>query len=105
MSHHFHCILVAHYYARSTFYSSDMNPGGKHLRAWHLGFRTDYGLAGMSDPFDMAALVELVLTQGFPGIRMLSFQVSFLRISHYYLQCSSLKPGSEPTPMILALRN
>lgn len=59
----------------------------------------------MSDPFDMVALVELVLTQGFPGTRMLSFQVSFLRISHCFLQCSWLKPGSEQIPMILELRN
>lgn len=30
----------------------------------------------MSDPFDMVALVELVLTQGLPGIRIVSSFIS-----------------------------
>ncbi|CAK9100760.1 FO synthase subunit 1, partial [Durusdinium trenchii] len=34
-------------------YSEDMSPGGKYLRVFHLGFRTDFGLPGMSDSFDM----------------------------------------------------
>lgn len=48
-------------------YSEDMNPGGKLLRVWHLGFRTDFGLPGFADPFDMITLMELILTQGLLG--------------------------------------
>ena len=45
----------------------DLSPGGKHLRVWQLGFRTDFGLAGMADPFDMVNLIELVLAHGLLG--------------------------------------
>lgn len=45
----------------------DLSPGGKHLRVWQLGFRTDFGLAGMVDPFDMVGLIELVLAHGLLG--------------------------------------
>ena len=46
-------------------YSGDMNAGPKYLRLYQLSFRTDFGLPGMADPFDMCALIELILTQGF----------------------------------------
>ncbi|CAK9105978.1 FO synthase subunit 1 [Durusdinium trenchii] len=46
-------------------YSVDMTAGAKYLRLWQLSFRSDFGLPGMSDPFDMCTLIELVLTQGF----------------------------------------
>lgn len=49
-------------------YSEDMAPGGKYLRVWHLGFRTDFGLPGMADPYDMATLMELVCTAGLLGM-------------------------------------
>ena len=46
-------------------YSEDMTTtGGKYLRPFHLGFRTDFGLPGMSDPVDMCTLMELVLVGG-----------------------------------------
>lgn len=45
-------------------YSVDMTAGAKYLRLWQLSFRSDFGLPGMSDPFDMCTLIELVLTQG-----------------------------------------
>ena len=42
-----------------------MDAGGKLLRPWMLGFRTDFGLPGFSDPFDMVGLLEMILSQGF----------------------------------------
>jgi hypothetical protein len=53
-------------------YSEDMQPGGKTLRVWHLGYRTDFGLPGFSDPFDMCALIELVLVEGLLIATMIS---------------------------------
>ena len=44
-----------------------MNTGGKYLRPWQLGFRTDFGLPGFADPFDMVTLMELVLVNGLHG--------------------------------------
>lgn len=41
-----------------------MLPGPKLLRPYQLGFRTDFGLPGFADPFDMVELMELVLSQG-----------------------------------------
>ena len=51
----------------------DLSPGGKHLRVWQLGFRTDFGLAGMVDPFDMVGLIELVLAHGLLGFGLFQF--------------------------------
>lgn len=53
-------------------YSEDMSPGGKYLRVFHLGFRTDFGLPGMSDSFDMVTLMELILTRGLRGLHVFS---------------------------------
>ena len=51
----------------------DFTVGGKLLRVWQLGFRTDFGLPGMCDPFDMTVLMELVLSEGLPELIILSF--------------------------------
>ena len=53
-------------------YSEDMSVGPKYLRVWQLSYRTDFGLPGMADPFDMVALMELVLTQGFLDCSLLT---------------------------------
>eukprot|EP00435_Cladocopium_sp_Y103_P059720 s586_g21.t1 len=45
-------------------YSPNMDPGPKYLQLWRLYYRSDFGLPGMADPFDMCTLMELVLTQG-----------------------------------------
>lgn len=47
-----------------TEYSVNLEPGGKLLRPWQLGYRTDFGLPGQCDPFDTVNLIELVLSQG-----------------------------------------
>lgn len=46
-------------------YSTNLDPGPKTLRLWQLGFRTDFGLPGMSDPEDMITLMQMILVQGF----------------------------------------
>ncbi|CAK9043568.1 FO synthase subunit 1 [Durusdinium trenchii] len=46
-------------------YSDDLSIGPKYLRVWQLGYRSDFGLPGMADPYDMCSLIQLVLTQGF----------------------------------------
>lgn len=51
----------------------DLNPGGKILRPWQLGFRTDFGVAGMAEPSDMVCLIELILSQGFFRCVILDF--------------------------------
>ena len=45
-------------------YSEDLAVGPKYLRIWQLSYRSDFGMPGMADPFDLAALMELVLTTG-----------------------------------------
>lgn len=57
--------LLLVYVACRITYSTSMEAGGKLLRPWMLGFRTDFGLPGFSDPFDMVGLLEMVLSQGF----------------------------------------
>lgn len=47
-----------------------MEPGSKYLRVWQLSFRSDFGMPGMADPFDMCTLIELVLTQGFLDLKL-----------------------------------
>ena len=49
-------------------YSPNMDPGAKYLQLWQLSYRSDFGLPGMADPFDMCTLMELVLTQGLPNL-------------------------------------
>jgi len=48
-------------------YSEDLAAGPKYLRIWQLSFRSDFGMPGMADPFDLAALMELILLNGLLG--------------------------------------
>ncbi len=70
-------------------YSTDMLPGPKLLRPYQLGFRTDFGLPGFADPFDMVELMELVLSQGLLAkdsfFSCMSFALHFMmtRLMHW----------------------
>ena len=60
----------AHRHLLRIQFSDDMEPGSKFLRVWQLSFRSDFGMPGMADPFDMCTLIELVLTQGFRDLKL-----------------------------------
>ena len=68
-----------------------MEPGSKYLRLWQLSFRSDFGLPGMADPFDMATLIELVLTQGLLNLKLLKYVVRSQLVC-YSVPCPNFKP-------------
>ena len=94
-------------------YSDDMEIGAKYLRPFHLSFRSDFGLPGMADPFDMVTLMELICTQGSLSSDLVCGSDSELCFASHsesqsmtrYCCCSHFPSGFAQTPTKVAWRS
>lgn len=48
----------------SAQYADTLSTGPCAVRAWQLGFRSEYGIAGCSEPEESAILLSLILSEG-----------------------------------------